>query len=385
MGATGAPAVHRRVVLPAGTLHVAVDDPEALDRLCAFAARRNPRRGWLVVSRVLGRHLPTRPRDARAAMADMAAPLAAGSLDGPVLFMGMAETATALGHGVHDAWREATGREDSIYLQSSRQRVAGALPLTSFEEGHSHASTHLVQVWPELRARLADARTLVIVDDESSTGNTFVRAAAALVEALPGLRDVRTTVLTDWSDGRWLEALPCPGEAHALLRGSSSWEPTAPDGSALAAATNEAGVAPAHGTPARCGFVHYARPEREGFEPVGASRTVVLGDGEFSWEALRAAEDIEAAGGTAWVQCITRSPALPGHAMTSVTPLSDSYGSGAPCFVYNLLQSDPERIVVVSENAGAQARELRTWLAGRGRELPVSVVTCRYDGRNARC
>ena len=104
----------------------------------------------------------------------------------------------------------------------------------------------------------------------------------------------------------------------------------------------------------------------------------MLGDGEFSWEALLLAEDIEAAGGTAFVQCITRSPVLPGHAMRSVTPVSDSYGSGAPCFVHNLLGGEPERVVVVSENAGDQAREIGAWLGARGADVPVSLVTCRF-------
>lgn len=382
--------------LPTGTLRIAVDDADELDRLCAFAARRNPRRAFLVVSRVLGRHLPTRPSEARAAMAAMAAPLVEARLDGPVLVVGMAETATALGRGVHDAWRSGSGRIDSLYLQSSRQRVAGAELLTTFEEGHSHASTHLVQVGGGARERLDAARTLVLVDDESSTGNTFVQAATALVAALPGIERIRTSVLTDWSAGRYLPGLPRPAHAHALLSGALSFTPHAPPHApplaagngpvsglapslTLAAASNAAGTAPAHGTPDRHGTARYPRPHRSRFDPAGAARTVVLGDGEFSWEALLLAEEIESAGGAAWVQCITRSPALPGQAMTSVTPLSDSYGSGAPCFVYNLLACRPDRIVVVSENDGAQARELRAWLEAHGDDVPVCLVTCRFD------
>ena len=382
----------RTVALPTGTLRLATDDPAALDRLCDFAARRNPRRGFLIVSRVLGRHLPARPAAMRASMAALAAPLA-GTLAGPVLFFGMAETATALGQGVHEAWRAATGREDSIYLQSSRQRVAGASLLARFEEGHSHASTHLVQVDPALRDRLDAARTLVIVDDECSTGATFVAAATALVDALPGIRSVRTAAITDWSGGAWLSRMPRPGAAHAELVGTLDWTPAsagagadgaaapAPARVALARATNEPGTAPADGTPARTGFVHYRAPTCTGFDPGTARRWTVLGDGEFSWEALRLAERIEAGGGTAHVQCITRSPVLPGHAMRTVTPLADAYGSGAPCFVHNLLGGEPEAIAVVSERAGDQAREIAAWLDGHGAgHVPVSLVACRFDG-----
>ena len=385
--ASGAPAV-RRVELATGTLHLGVDDADRLDRLCDFAARRNPRRGFLVVSRVLGRHLPARPAAMRASMAELAAPLARAPLDGPVLFLGMAETATALGHGVHDAWRAATGRDDSVYLQSSRQRVAGATPLARFEEGHSHASTHLVQVDPSLLPTMRSARTLVVVDDECSTGATFVAAAEALVGALPALESVHTAVITDWSDGRWTARMPRPTVAHAALSGTLRWEPPPagagdPGGAgrpdvALVRATNAAGTAPAHGTPARRGFARYPEPARTALDPGAPARWTVLGDGEFSWEALLVAEAIEAAGGTAFVQCITRSPVLIGHAMRTSTALADSYGSGAPCFVHNLLGAEPERVAVVSENEGAQAREIGDWLRARGRPLPVSLVVCRF-------
>src|SRR3546814_1503303 len=67
-------------------------------------------------------------------------------LSGPVVVLGMAETATALGQGVFAAYLKASGRQDLVYLQSSRQIVDGAELIASFEEGHSHATTHLLQV-----------------------------------------------------------------------------------------------------------------------------------------------------------------------------------------------------------------------------------------------
>ena len=57
----------RVIELPTGRLDIAIEEAVwPLDRLCAFAARENPRRGFLVVSRVLGRHLPTPPQVIRA-------------------------------------------------------------------------------------------------------------------------------------------------------------------------------------------------------------------------------------------------------------------------------------------------------------------------------
>ena len=55
-------AEHRVVELPTGRLSIEVLRSDiALDQLCGFAARRNPKRGFLFVSKVLGKHIPVRP------------------------------------------------------------------------------------------------------------------------------------------------------------------------------------------------------------------------------------------------------------------------------------------------------------------------------------
>ena len=86
--------------LPSGTLQLHVERSELpAHELFVLAARNNPRRAFLFVSRVLAKHLPVAPavvqdcheRIARRIPAQM------GAQPGPVLFIGMAETATGLG------------------------------------------------------------------------------------------------------------------------------------------------------------------------------------------------------------------------------------------------------------------------------------------------
>lgn len=81
-----------------------------LPEICDFALRHNARRRFLFVSKVLGRHMPTRP----VAMQDVASRLAdkisIDPADGPVLFVGMAETATTLAQAVYAAWCRGEGR-----------------------------------------------------------------------------------------------------------------------------------------------------------------------------------------------------------------------------------------------------------------------------------
>ncbi|WP_020560565.1 phosphoribosyltransferase domain-containing protein [Thiofilum flexile] len=64
--------------------------------LFGFAERRNPKRSFLFVSKVLGRHIPVAPSLMRRAT-DTLAQLIPDDLPTPLLVIGMAETAIALG------------------------------------------------------------------------------------------------------------------------------------------------------------------------------------------------------------------------------------------------------------------------------------------------
>jgi hypothetical protein len=347
----------RDVRLPTGVLHLVVEehhDEWPLDRLSAFGARSNPKRGFLVVSKVLGRHVPARPSDLRKAMDDLADGLPR-DLPGPVVIVGMAETATALGQGVHAGYVRRTARDDVYYVQSTRQ-ADGRAPLVAFEEAHSHATSHLVldPASDEMRRAYRHARTLVIVDDECSTGSTFVESATSLLRAMPRVQRIETAVLTDWSGGGYLKRMPLPTRRSFLLAGRLSWKPDA-DAVARASlppASNGHGVAPARGTPARYGI----RDPKDGEPPIAATlydprerRVLVLGECEFTYPALLLGERLEEGGNDVRVQAITRSPVMEGGAIGDTATFDDPYESGAPCFLYNALTPEYDDVVVVTE------------------------------------
>ncbi|GAA2576658.1 phosphoribosyltransferase family protein [Actinomadura fulvescens] len=196
-----------------------------LSDLVGLAVRRNPRRAHLLVSTVLGKHVPTDPRlvygaglllgdlvrarlngrspgDTGGLLAEAlkSRPGAAASLRDrlraprtPVdaVVLGYAETATALGHSVADSLGGA------YYLHSTRRPVAGFATYGGFEEEHSHATSHLLL--PADPAELNAEVPMVLVDDELSTGRTVLNTIRALhavrrrrhyvVAALVDLRD----------------------------------------------------------------------------------------------------------------------------------------------------------------------------------------------------
>ena len=332
------------VPLPTGELRVRVDRARwPLERLCGFAARRNPRRGFLVVSRVLGRHLPARPSEMRASARDLAA-LIPADLAGPVMFLGFAETAVCLGQTVCREWRALRGREDAAFIHSTRQRI-DAPELTRFEEPHSHASTHIVYR-PDLPG-FAAPRSLVLVDDEVSTGTTIAGGAAALVGCWPGVERIVAASLTDWSGGAWLAGLPRPAESMALLEGALAWTP---DPAAIVeetAPTGSLGRLRAHRNRGRLGWIGEPIDLLDASTPGGPLR--IVGTGEFTFPPFLLAEQLETAGHDVVVQATSRSPARLGGVIGHALTFADNYETGVPNYLYNAAAADGRETWVCHE------------------------------------
>nr|WP_317451344.1 phosphoribosyltransferase family protein [Gordonia jinghuaiqii] len=156
--------------------------------LVMLGLRRNRRRAHLLVSTVLGKHIPTPPSAVRGAADDLGSAIieriGADAARDAIVF-GFAETATGLGHCV--AERLCASR----YLHSTRRRMPGVTVSGTFEEGHSHATTHLLQPSnPEFLDATTPEETLILVDDEVSTGKTALGAIAAIIAARPRTRFV---------------------------------------------------------------------------------------------------------------------------------------------------------------------------------------------------
>ncbi len=205
-----------------------------LDRLAGLALRRNPRRAHLLVSRLLGKHLPVDPREALAAGAQLAALLPAEVLAAEPLIFGFAETATALGHAV------AAAVEGATYVSSTRRPGRSHL---DFEEAHSHATAHRVLA---SQALLAAACPVVLVDDELSTGRTAINTIRALHALAPrpswtvaALLDLRPAAARQ-AFAALADELGVPVHTVALLSG----ELHVPDDAAARAAATVAAAAP---------------------------------------------------------------------------------------------------------------------------------------------
>jgi hypothetical protein len=178
----------------ADRLGVTVEDAHgasSIRELVGVALRRNPRRAHLLVSTVLGKHIPVDPRTAYRAACELG-DLVATRLDGRfAAVLGYAETATGLGHVVAD-------RCGSPYLHSTRRAIPGIVPTAEFDEHHSHATMHLLL--PENAALLDNPHVLVLVDDELSTGQTAMNTIVELHALYPRERYLIASLVDVRSD-----------------------------------------------------------------------------------------------------------------------------------------------------------------------------------------
>lgn len=348
-------ATTREIQLSTGMLTVNVTRADwPLDDLCGFAARQNPRRAFLVVSKVLGRHIPVRPSVMRASFRDLAAQIPA-DLPGPVLVLGMAETAICLGQGVHEELVRRTGRADLLSLHSTRQQLDHPI-LCRFEEPHSHASSHIIYRPEELSGAFAGPRSLVVVDDEISTGTTIANLVTALTACLPSIEQVVAVTLADWSGGNgWHERIGRPCRVVSLLSGSLRCEP-AMAGETVTAGFDSAALAMGRMSPHR-NFGRLGRSDiasegdalADGLAPLIPARIRVLGTGEFTYPPFRLAERLEARGHDVVVQSTTRSPVQIGAVIAHKLAFEDNYGTGVANYLYNVDPGDDRMTIICHE------------------------------------
>ncbi|PVC92119.1 phosphoribosyltransferase [Streptomyces sp. CS014] len=379
-------------------LGVGLEGDGELRELLGLALRRNPKRAHLLVSNVLGKHVPQKPSVVYGAgygLGERVRALLGEEEARSAVVLGYAETATGLGHAVAD------GLRDAPYLHSTRRPVAGVRQAGGFEEAHSHATSHLLLPEdPALLAQGAEASALVLVDDEFSTGNTVLNTIRALHETHPRDRYVIVALVDMRSpaDRDRLTAFAAEIGARVDLVTRSTGTVTLPDGvlergQALVAAQEAEAADPvpeAAGHPAPVTRVDLAWPAgvpdggRHGFTPAHRTaleaalpglaeriagvlgddarrgRVLVLGFEELMYAPLRLGTALEQAlGADAEVRysTTTRSPVLavddPGYAIRTrlVFPAHDAPADGpGDRYAYNVAGAAFDAVVAVVDS-----------------------------------
>lgn len=193
------------------------------EKLFLMAARKNKKRRFLFVSKVLGKHIPVNPKlslligrllgdeygkeiyGVKSSLREsIVSAINTGNrvkevfecatdklLDLPekTLFIGFAETATALGHSVFASFNNA------YYIHTTREEILNFENVIKFEEEHSHATSH--RLYPiDFDAIDSDA-PIVLVDDEITTGKTSLNIIEAINDKYPRKNYTIVSIL-DW-------------------------------------------------------------------------------------------------------------------------------------------------------------------------------------------
>lgn len=189
-----------------------------LDDLVSIGYRdNNSKRNFLFISKVLGKHIEVKPdickvtgfllastilgvtketsmlinyiKDKNKGINVNEAMNLAYRTNEKLVILGFAETATGLGMAV------ASAIENSYYITTTREDIKGIKSFLSFEEEHSHATTH--KCFPEDIYKLREADRIILVDDEITTGKSMLNIIKELKKTT-GVKKYEILTILDW-------------------------------------------------------------------------------------------------------------------------------------------------------------------------------------------
>jgi hypothetical protein len=231
----------------------------------------------------------------------------------------------------------------------------------------------------EHREQFLTAETLVLIDDEISTGKTFLRLIKAYQQVNPGLRKVFIASLVNFAhpdDRAALEdqagvAVEWVCFRQGLLRFEDR-QNAAIDSITVNVSGNGGCKKALLAWPGRLGLDAPISLEKDVVGQLcrsGLSRDqrtiLVLGTGECNAPAYLLGRELESQGFKVKVQSTTRSPIHQGNDIALVCRFEDNYDDAIPNFIYNLNPDDYGDIILCHETplCDALQNRLHAWQA----------------------
>ena len=371
------------IELDTGTLRLEVEPGRIpLKRLLGFAARVSSKRKFLLVSKVLGKHYPVSPKLMSWSYRALAREVLKAGIGKSSLWIGMAETATGLGYGVFEAAYQENMTK-ALFLQTTRYHLDG-LERLEFEEAHSHATDFFLYypVQPDYRKQFLNAETLVLIDDEISTGKTFLRLIKAYQAVNTQLKKVFIVSLVNFAHPDDRSALEAQAgvavEWLCFRQGLLHFEDCANnalDNITVNVSGNSECKLHLLAWPGRLGIaspIHLDVNVLEDLYQGGLSKEsndprplLVLGTGECNAPAYLLGRSLENAGFKVKVQSTTRSPIHVGNDIAIACQFEDNYQDNITNFIYNLNPEHYRDIILCHETPllPALIERLHAWHA----------------------
>jgi hypothetical protein len=332
----------KKVHLKTGTLNI--DLNENLDQYVSYSSRINKKRGFFFVSKVLGKHIPTKPSVMLNTYKDLASLIP--KTDEPTLFIGFAEAATALGQGVFEQYNS----NNSFYIHSTRFQTSNKL-LFSFKEEHSHAPHHLFYepIDNDLKIILNNITRIILVDDEASTGNTANNLVNELKNIFPKVNNYLLLTILDWSTKKYDNF-----EIKSLVKSNYKFE-----SNNIKLETNIVSE------PLEVNNLNEIIPFNFGRYGTGKlnlnfdklidlnhfidKKILVLGSAEFMYPPYLLAKYLEDNKVDCYFQATTRSPINIDGVISSKIEFKDNYFENIDNFIYNVIDKEYDKVLVCYE------------------------------------
>ena len=373
--------------------------------LYGMAYRRNPKRAHLIVSTVLGKHIPQSPRRIIGAMEVLGDKIQSHLTPGEkATVIGYAETAVAMGA----ALAEHLG---APYLHSTRYPRAGT-EYGTFTESHSHAASHVIYL--KDHSLLSDqSRCIILVDDELSTGNTIMNTVESLEKQshhphylVATLTDMRSAehrrAMDEFARERGITievesllelSLNVPQDSlhratHLLSKLNGGAPHPHPRSGRIRMITESIPRSPLH-SGANHETLHSLGEKAHLIgknleEHLEEGNTLILGVEEEMYLPLKIAQGLESAGREVRFSSSTLSPVLPHDGEDYAIRSAIEYrvpGEHKPRYAYNLLQGEHGNIVLIAngDTAMADLKELIARLA----PLTNNLIILNLQGESA--
>lgn len=333
------------IKLKTGTLSLEKND--SLDKLIGFSSRINKKRGFLFVSKVLGKHIPASPASIKNTHQQLAKLLVEKIDNKNTLFIGFAETATGIGNGVF----EEANLANSFYMHTTRYQLSSE-KLLEFQEEHCHAPSHILYnpLDENILDLLENIENIVLIDDEITTGNTLNNIVEVLKNRFPQVKKYYCVSIISWLKK------PNPELKYiSLYHGSFDFkaEEIIDIDNNIVSVTSEQKdfdeIMP-HNF-GRFGIQNSNLDYQKiiDFNKYLNKKVLVLGTGEFMYQAYKLADYLEQNEIEVYVQSTTRSPVNVDYDINSKIQFKDNYGEKIDNFLYNVVDKNYDKIIICYE------------------------------------
>ena len=323
-----------------------IENSPLLEELVEFGSRINKKRGFLFVSKVLGKHIPTKPSLMEQTYKKLANLIPKS--DEKTLFIGFAETATALGQGVF----ESANLKDSFYIHSTRFKTSQPIFFQFFEE-HCHAPSHIFYETKDnqLKQLLPKIERVILIDDEVSTGNTANNLVQQLKLVLPQVKKFYLLTILNWSKNLYPNF-----EYLSLYKGDFEFIPNENMLNQKIDVVSETTEIKNLDKIIPYNFGRYGVKKLNldfsnytNISEIKNSKVLVLGTAEFMYPPYLFAKYLEDNGIETYFQATTRSPVNVDGAIKSKLQFKDNYFENIDNFLYNVIDKEYDKIFICYE------------------------------------